>query len=205
MRTSRAILCCVLVASAATVAADAAEPVNFGGLEIEGKSIAFVCDGSRWTKNKLDELRDELVKAIGAMTPDKQFAVIFFADDKATGPNDGKLLPATDDNKRILRDWLDAFQLGDKPTPIPGLDRAFESKPDALLFLSDGEFDDYDGIEAHLAKLNAEREVRVHAVGYFADEAEDDSRSFVRFMKSLAERNGGRFKAVYADELKRAR
>jgi hypothetical protein len=194
------LLCCTLLTPNA-----AAEPVKFGGMEIEGKSIAFVCDGSRWTKNKLKELIDELAGTVESMTPDQQFAVIFFADDKTSGPNDGRPLPATEDNKRRLRDWLRGIQLGDKPTPIPGLTRAFEGKPDTVVFITDGEFDDYNGVAEHVATLNAKRGVRVHAVGFFATEDEDDSRSFVRFMKSLAERNGGRFKAVYADELKRVR
>src|SRR5688500_6809780 len=139
------------------------------------------------------------------MTPDQQFAVIFFADDTATGFSDGKLMPATDDNKRLLRDWLHDVQLGDRPTPIPGLTRAFEAKPDTAVFLTDGEFEDYDGVEAHVASLNPQRATSVYAVGFFATEKEDDSRPFVRFMKSLAERNGGRFRALYADELNRTR
>jgi hypothetical protein len=203
MWISRAMLCAIMLASAASAAG--AEPVKFGGLEIGGKSIAFVCDGSRWTKSKLPELRDELVKAIDAMTGDQKFAVVFFADDKASGPNGGKLLPATDENKRALRDWFVDFQLGDKPTPIAGLTRAFDDRPETVAFLTDGHFDDYDGVAAHVAKLNPKQAVRVYAVGFFANEAEDDSRSFVTFMKSLAEANRGTFKAVYADELKRAR
>jgi hypothetical protein len=183
----------------------AAEPVKFGGLEIEGRSVAFVCDGSRWTKNKLEELADELAYAVGQMTPDQHFAVIFFANDRAKGFNDGKLTPSTDENKRALRDWLDDLEVDGQPTPIPGLTKGFEAKPDTVVFITDGIFENYDEVEAHVAKLNPERKVRVFAVGFFATKKADDSRAFVRFMTSLADRNGGGFRAVYADELRRRR
>jgi|SRR5688572_1311334 len=185
------------------LAALLAAPVRFADVEIDGKSIAFVCDGSRWTRNKIDELSDELTRTVDAMQPEQQFAVMFFADDRATGFEDGRPVAATDENKRALRDWLKDVKLGENSTPIAGLSRAFEAKPDAIIFVSDGEFKDYDGVEAHVARLNPDRAVRVYTIGFFEDEKEDDSRPFVRFMQKLAEQNGGQFKAVYADELKR--
>ena len=194
-------LSCVLLAPSAS----AAQPVRLGGLEVEGKSVAFVCDGSRWTKNKLRELTDELAHAMRQMTADQQFAVIFFADDKTTGFNAGKLTAATDANKDALRDWLDDVEADGEPTPIPGLTTAFDAKPDSVVFITDGIFEHYDEVDAHVAKLNPERRVRVYAVGFFANEAADNSRQFMRFMRALADRNNGRSKAVYADELKRTR
>ena len=199
-----ALLVCIAI-SWLSPHARAAEAVTFGGLEIEGKSVAFVCDGSRWTKNKLEELADELAHTVGQMTADQQFVVIFFADDKTTGFNGGKLMPATDQNKDALRDWLDDLEADGEPTPLPGLTVAFEAKPESVVFITDGVFDDYDEVEAHVAKLNPERKVRVYAVGFFATAAADDSRQFMRFMRALADRNNGRSKAVYADELKRTR
>ena len=56
-----------------------------------------------------------------------------------------------------------------------------------------------------MAKLNAGRAAKVYPLGFFRSEKEDDSASFARFMKKLAEDNGGTFKALYVDELKRAR
>src|SRR5215203_470490 len=91
---------------AVILAALLASPVRFADVDIDAKAIAFVCDGSRWTKNKIDELTDEIARSIDSMQADQQFAVIFFADDKASGFEDGKPVAATDENKRKLRDWL---------------------------------------------------------------------------------------------------
>jgi hypothetical protein len=185
------------------LAALLASPVRFADVDIDAKAIAFVCDGSRWTRAKVEGLAEALAVAVDAMRPDQHFAVIFFADEKASGFEDGKPVAATDENKRKLRDWLRDVELGDKSTPAVGLTRAFEAKPEAVVFISSGEFEDFDGVEAHVAKLNTDKAVRVHAIGFFRNEKEDDSRPFVTFMQKLAEQNGGQFKTVYADELKR--
>lgn len=181
----------------------AAGDVRFGSLKIEEKSVAFVADGSRWTKNKLPELCDELMFAVNAMSADQRFSIIFFADDQTTAFAGGELVPARDANKDKLKEWLKDVRLGDKSTPISALTRAFELKPDAVVFISDGKFEDYDGVESRVGSMNPERKVHLHAVGFFHDEKEDDSRSFAAFMKRLAERNNGKSAFVYADELKR--
>jgi hypothetical protein len=186
---------------AATTAA--APPVKFMGLESEATTVAFVCDGSRWTRKKIDDLGEQLLLTVDAMSPEQSFAVIFFADDKAFGPDDGRAMPATPANKQKLRNWLDGVELGRDSTPVPGLVKAFEARPDMIVFISSGEFDDYDGVAARVTQLNAGKSVRVHAIGFFETKDRDDSRSFARFTKALAEDNGGESRAVYADELRR--
>jgi hypothetical protein len=196
----------VVMLTHAAKAFAAAEPVQFGGLQFDAKSVAFVCDGSRWTQNKFVELKEELGRTMEPLAADQQFAVVFFADDEVKAFNGGALAPATDENRAALKAWLDRLTLGDKSTPQPGLTRGFEAKPDAVVFVSDGRFKDKDDeISAHVDSLNAEIPRRLYTVGFFADDDEDDSRAFVTFMKRLAERNGGAFKAVYANELKRYR
>lgn len=189
--------------AASVLFAFAAGDVRFGSLKIEERSVAFVVDGSRWTKNKLPELIDELGYAAGQMSADDRFAVMFFADDKVSAFADGQLVPATDANKDKLKGWLKDVRLGDAPTPKPALTKAFELRPEAVVLITDGKFKPYDDVESHVASLNADGKVHVHAVGFFSTESEDDSRSFATFMRRLADRNGGRFAVVYADELRR--
>jgi hypothetical protein len=184
-------------------AAPAARPVRFMGIEAEATRVAFVCDGSRWTQTKDDELAAELIRAVEPLGPDQQFAVLFFADGRAWGPDDGKPLAATEENKRKLRGWLQDLETGRDSTPAPGLARAFEARPDAVFFVSDGQFGDYDDVARLVAKLNPERTTRVHTVGYFLNEAEDDSRAFVDFLRKLADDHGGQFKVAYAEEMRR--
>lgn len=182
-----------------------AKPVEFMGLKIEAKSIAFVCDGSRWTEDKDDELLYELKHAIDRLEPDQHVSVVFFADEKAVTFNDAKLVPATETNKQKLLNWLQEIEFAGDSTPMAGLVAALKANPDAIVFVSSGEFTNFDRIEAEVDGRNKDRRVHLHTVGYFRTEKQDDSRSFVEFMKRLAERNAGESVVAYADELRRKR
>jgi hypothetical protein len=182
-----------------------AKPVEFMGLKIEAKSIVFVCDGSRWTEDKDDELIFELRHAIDAMDSDRHMSVVFFADEKVVAFNDSKPVPASDANKQKLRVWLQDIKFAGNSTPLPGLVAALQAKPEAVVFVSSGEFKDFDRIESEIDALNKDRRIHLHTVGYFRSEKDDDSRSFVEFMKRLAERNSGTSVVAYADELRRKR
>ena len=201
--TARGVAAVAVAAPDAPAAGAVAPAVRFMGVEARARRVAFVCDASRWTETKDEELFAELVRAVKPLAPGQEFSVIFFADDRAWGPGEGRPMPATDENKAKLRAWLDEAELGRDSTPGPGLKLAFEGKPDAAFFVTDGHFERYDEVAQLVASLNPKGAVPVHAVGFFLNEDEDDSRRFVEFMTALAEANGGQFKIAYADELKR--
>lgn len=207
IRSATLLLVLLSTLSAAAPAPEPAPPgapaVSFMGIKAEATRVAFVCDGSRWTDTKDEELFAELLRAIEPLVPDQHFAVIFFADDKAWGPEGGKPLAGTPENKKALREWLESVDLGRQSTPAAGLKLAFEGTPDCVFFTSDGNFERYDEVRTLVASLNRGRSVRVHTAGYFLSEEEDDSRSFVEFLKKLADDNGGQSKVAYADEMKR--
>ena len=182
-----------------------AKPIEFMGLKVDAKSVAFVCDGSRWTQDKDDELVDELSAAIDALESDQQFAVLFFADGKTQTLNDGKTVEATDTNKRKLQSWLKDIRFTGDSTPVPGIVRAFESKTESIVFVTSGEFRNFDEIEAKVDASTKDRRVRIHTVGYFRNDKADDSKPFTEFMKRLAERTDGQAVLAYADELRRKR
>ena len=203
MMTVLRFIAVLIAVMATTPLCGFAREVNFAKVKFEaGKSIAFVCDGSRWQKDKIDDLADELNVTVQALAPDVQVAILFFADDKVFGPNQGRPLPATDENKAAIRSWLRRVKLGREPTPLAGINQAFAAKPDTLVFISDGEFRTFAEVIDRVAELNKAKATKVQTIGFFATAKQDDSRSFVEFMKKLAEDNGGRFHAVYADELK---
>ena len=203
MTIFRITLLLIAVAAATTPLRGFAHEVNFAKVKFEaGKNIAFVCDGSRWQKDKIDDLAGELNVTIQSLPPDVQVAILFFADDKVFGPNQGRPLPATDENKAAIRSWLRRVKLGREPTPLAGLDEAFKFKPETVVFISDGEFRTFAEVRDRVAELNKAKAAKLQTIGFFATADQDDSMSFVRFMKQLAEDNGGKYHAVYADELK---
>lgn len=193
----------LLAVTVATPLCGFAGEVNFAKVKLEaGKNIAFVCDGSRWQKDKIDDLADELAVTVQSLAPDQKVAILFFADDKVFGPNQGRPLPATDENKNAIRSFLRRVKLGREPTPLAGINQAFNAKPDTVVFISDGEFRTFAEVRDRVAELNRDKAVKLHTIGFFATAGQDDSKSFMQFMKQLAEDNGGKHAAVYADELK---
>jgi hypothetical protein len=197
-------LIAVLIAvTAATPLCGFAEELNFAKVKLAaGKHIAFVCDGSRWQKDKIDDLADELAVTVQALSADQQVAILFFADGKVFGPSDGRPVPATEENKNAIRSWLRRVKLGREPTPLAGINQAFEAKPDTVVFISDGQFRTFAEVRDRVAVLNRDKAVKLHTIGFFATADQDDSKSFAQFMKQLADDNGGKHAAVYADELK---
>jgi hypothetical protein len=203
MMTRIRLIALLIAVAAMTPLRGLAREVNFAKVKFDaGKNIAFVCDGSRWQKDKIDDLADELNVTVQSLSPDQRVAILFFADDKVFGPNQGRPLPATDENKQAIRSWLRRVKLGREPTPLAGINQAFSFKPDTVVFISDGEFRTFQEVLDRVAELNKARTAKLHTIGFFATAAQDDSRSFVEFMKKLANDNGGQFHVVYADELK---
>jgi hypothetical protein len=203
MTSPRLIAALIAVTAVATPLCGYAGEVNFAKVKLEaGKKIAFVCDGSRWQKDKIDDLADELAVTVQALSADQTVAILFFADGKVFGPSDGRPLPATDENKNAIRSFLRRVKLGREPTPLAGLSEAFDAKPDTVVFISDGEFRTFAEVRDRVAVLNHDKAVKLHTIGFFATADQDDSKSFAQFMKQLADDNGGKHAAVYADELK---
>src|SRR3954469_2186638 len=133
MTAFRTIALLIAVTSATPLCGFAGE-IKLAKVKIEaGKNIAFVCDGSRWQKDKIDDLADELNVTIQSLAPDVQVAILFFADDKVFGPNQGRPLPATDENKNAIHSWLRRVKLGREPTPLAGINQAFQAKPDTVV------------------------------------------------------------------------
>src|SRR5690348_14351702 len=187
MTTFRIMLAAIVVVLAPPLCGFARD-VRFAKVKMEvGKRIVFVCDGSRWQKDKIDDLADELDATVQTLTPDDTVAVMFFADDKVTGPNDARPAAATDETKAAFRSWLRRVRLGREPTPIAGLNRTFDFNPDTIVFISDGQFRNFSEVTDRVAELNKAKHVTVHTIGFFATDKQDDSRSFYLFMKRLAE------------------
>jgi hypothetical protein len=202
MSTFRNITIAFLTLVATPISSFARE-MRFANIKLpEAKSIAFVCDGSRWQKDKIDDLADQLNATVQTLSSEQHVAIIFFADDAVYGPSDGRPMPATEANKKEVKAWLRRVKLGREPTPLPGIVRGFEAKPDTLVFITDGEFRNFDDVTKRVATLNKDKAVKVDTIGFFATSKDDDSGSFAKFMKQLAAENGGEFHAVYADELK---
>jgi hypothetical protein len=165
------------------------------------RTIAFTCDASGSMIPKFGLLRRELQKAIDGLRHIQRFSIIFYADKKAIAFENGNLVYATDENKRKAAQWLDEIYPSGQTDPLPSLDIAFRAKPDLLYMLTDGEFDNNAEVMKRVATLNKDKRTRVNTIAFIDKDADKASDTFIKFLTTLADQNGGKFKQVTTDQL----
>jgi len=128
----------------AKAAAKGAPAATFFGRSGDGKSVCFLCDNSNsYRDGGFHMVLDELARAVDGLRADQSFFVVFFSD--AAYPllhpaPANTLVPATPDNKRKLRTWLQTVEMcrgGQGLQQAVTLAAALE--PDVVYLLSDGE------------------------------------------------------------------
>ena len=115
---------------------------SFFGTKVEGNRILYILDNSGGMQSgKLETLIDELLDSVGSLRPKQQFYVIFYSDTvyplfyprSATN-----FVNATNENKQLLRDWLETIELCLGNSIDEALAAAAVIRPDTVFLLSDG-------------------------------------------------------------------
>lgn len=193
---------------------------SFFGFRGAGKSLVFVIDISgsmvQGTKDRhsYDRLEDEVIKALKPLGAQAQFNIITFAGQPFTYHS--TMVSASMGEKEKAINWLKSYSPcnlipkgvekgnGKIWTSPEGrrhagtgsnkaLERAFELKPDTIIFVSDGEPTDakppqiLKDVAEQQGKLG--RKAVINTFAYKADGGED-------FMEKLAKQNGGEFKNI---------
>jgi len=118
---------------------------TFFGRAGQGRSVCFICDNSNSHRDgSFHVVLDELVRAVDALRPEQSFFVIFTSD--AAYPlfhpaAADALQPATVENKRKLRAWLETVEMCRGGQGIhDAMSMAGSLGADVIYLLSDGEF-----------------------------------------------------------------
>jgi hypothetical protein len=121
-----------------------AAAATFFGRSGQGKSVCFLCDNSSsYRDGGFHMVLEELARAVDGLRPDQSFFVVFFSD--AAYPlfhpaPANTLAPATPDNKRKLRAWLETVEMCRGGQGIhDAVTLAGAIEPDVVYLLSDGE------------------------------------------------------------------
>lgn len=123
--------------------------VEFFGTHAYGNEFAFVLDISgsmgRGTGSRMRRARAELVDAVRQLKPSQSFAVVLYNEGTlvfgASSRNESPLMRATRDSKRRFERWIARVTPAGGTFPGEALSIAGACVPDAVFFLSDGEFD----------------------------------------------------------------
>lgn len=94
--------------------------------------------------SRFERATAELLRSVEALSSDQQFYVFLFCyrtrhmfDKQVATP---RMVPATEANKRRLREWLSRVSTGGGTDPRTALFLALKLRPSAIFLLSDGEF-----------------------------------------------------------------
>jgi hypothetical protein len=170
---------------------------SFFGVEAKGTRFAYVVDisGSMevgiGTSNltRIAVLQRELGRSVVALSENSRFFVALFSThSQAMG---GKLewTAANEPGKAWARRTISQIQAGGGTEPLPAFRMVFalRPRPDAIYFMTDGEFD-YD-VPRQIALMNADLRIPIHTICFDSTEGE-------ALMRKIAKESGGTYTYV---------
>jgi hypothetical protein len=117
-------------------------PTQFFGAQVWGSKFIFAidCSGSMSAKDGLGAAKRELLTSLDKLPPTVQFQIIFYNLRCSTMPlGGGKLIYATEQNKRATRKHLDTVMPDGGTEHAPPIRMAVDLGADVVFFLTDAD------------------------------------------------------------------
>ena len=176
---------------------------KFFGSVAYGQRFVYILDasGSMSEGQRYARAFAELVRSIDSLGGDHEFYVILFQDQAIPmfdqDPAQAKLLPATEENKARLKQWLAGASPDSWSDPRGALDLAISLEPSAIFLLSDGKFLTQAGSGEQMLGYVTLQQVRkqnktkipIHTIA-----CEDAANA--RILRIMARASGGTYKYV---------
>jgi hypothetical protein len=167
---------------------------EFFGIGGYGQSFVYVvdCSDSMNDDGKFERAIYELLQSVEQLSSDQRYFVIFYND--AAYPMDAdQPVPAVEHEFARTRQWVNMVRPHGGTEPLPALLFALSLRPDAIYFLSDGQFD-----RSTIGQLRSRnrpnnrlksRQIPIHTIA-FVDRATEG------LMRTIARNSGGKFRFV---------
>jgi hypothetical protein len=144
---------------------------EFFGIGGYGQTFVYVVDASdSMNENgKFDRARYELLHSIEQLASDQRYFVIFYND--VAYPMDApEPVMATENERAKTAEWVNATTAHDGTNPLPALLYALSLRPDAVYFLSDGQFDPRTigvlRVRNRSSKRISQRQIPIHTIAF---------------------------------------
>jgi von Willebrand factor type A domain len=167
---------------------------DFFGISGYGQTFVYVvdCSGSMNQNGKFERARYELLHSIEQLNKDQRYFVIFY--NHQTHPMEGdKPVFATAERIAKTTQWINYAEPDGGTNPLPALVIALSMQPDAIYFLSDGQFDPNT---IRLLKVRNKPNARlktkmvpIHSVAFY-------DRFAAGLMQAIAKNSAGEFRFV---------
>ncbi len=167
---------------------------GFFGIGDTGKSFVYVvdCSDSMNERNKFRRAKYELMRSLEQLSSDQRYFVIFYSD--GAYPMDAdEPVAATEQQVAQTTEWIQDVEAGGGTNPLPALLLALAMQPDAIYFLTDGQFDPQIMLELRGRNRDNRRlsltQIPIHTIAFGDRRAEG-------LMKSISRSSGGRYRFV---------
>jgi hypothetical protein len=170
---------------------------SFFGVEARGTRFAYIVDISGSMEGgigvgslrRIDVLKTELLRSVEALLENAAFLVVMFSNDAK--PLGGRLewVQASDAGKQWARRTIPLIGSDGATEPVPAFKMVFtmRPKPDAIYFMTDGEFNEEYALQ--IARMNGDWRIPIHCITFVSREGE-------KTMKKIAADSGGTYTHV---------
>ena len=167
---------------------------GFFGIGDTGKSFVYVvdCSDSMNERNKFRRAKYELMHSLEQLADEQQYFVIFFSEGAYPMDADGTVA-ATEEHVAQTSEWISDVEANGGTNPFPALLLALAMQPDAIYFLTDGQFDPQIVLELRKRNRDNRRlglsQIPIHTIAFGDRRAEG-------LMKSISRNSGGEYRFV---------
>jgi hypothetical protein len=167
---------------------------EFFGIGGYGQSFVYVVDASDSMneRGKFDRARYELMQSIEQLSSDQRYFVIFYNDGAYPMDADEPVLATQKQVAQTFR-WVSSLEADGGTNPLPALLFAISMRPDAIYFLSDGQFDPLTNQHVKVRNRSNNRlrtrQIPIHTIAFM-------DRMTEGLMRSIARNSGGEYRFV---------
>jgi hypothetical protein len=167
---------------------------SFFGVEAVGSRFAYVVDVSgSMTGSRLALLQEQLIGSIEGLLDHASFCIVLYSSDARVVGGRTAWMPATPENKRIASLEIRGLSAGGGTVPLPAFEEVFSlsPRPDAIYFMTDGEFQEETTVIGRIGQMNGSGRTRapIHCIAF-------DSQVSERVMQRIAQLSGGSYTYV---------
>lgn len=178
------------LSSGAAMPASGTAGTSFFGLEVRGSRIVYIVDvsGSMYLEGRLERLKRELIDSLRELPEHGHFSIVTFQSVPRSLMGRG-WTAATGANKSAAEVEINNMQAAGGTVPGPAFQGAFDlsPRPDAIYFMTDGEFEQYaQALMGDIEDWNrrGRRPTPIYCITFGTDTAR-------AVMQRIADRSGG--------------
>ena len=135
--------------------------------------VVFLLDRSGSMVDSFDVVRQEMLRSVGYMKPDRRFHVVLFSDGQPLENTPRRMIPATPKAKLALVDYIQTVRASGRTDPVPAIKRAFDEigrgsrgRNVVIHLLTDGVFPDNEAVLNVIRNRNAALRVPINTILY---------------------------------------